>query len=485
MTDPYLQFANSALGRPLVSSLGLPRPVVLKRHRAGDPLLDGPLLLSAAKAGGADEIGSTGKVGASLLATVLSFCARAKLDVCTLENQPVWLALASQTGLNVRPYSPQAGTPAAALQALVFDASTLAHPEELEQLYSFFHDSVRRLNTCGRVLLLGRPPQDCSTSSQAITQRALEGLSRSLGKELGRGICSQLVYVAEGAEPGLESTLRFLLSPRSAYVSGQVIHVAAPMAMGIDPLEINWDQPLAGQRALITGAAQGIGAAIAEVLARDGAQVICLDIPQAATPLAGLTQSLGAQALELDIASPEAPAELQAKLQALGGIDILVHNAGITRDKTIANMKRDQWQQVMDINLCAQERINSALLESHSLHPGGAIICLSSISGIAGNRGQTNYATSKAGVIGLVESQAARLAAQGISINAVAPGLIETRMTAAMPFFVRTAARLMNSMQQGGQVRDVAETVAWLAAPASRGLTGNIVRVCGQSLIGA
>lgn len=476
MTDPYLKFATSALGRALVSSLGLPKPVILKRHHAGDPVLDGPLLLGASR------------TDSAVLAAILALCAQAKLEVYTREDQPD--GLPSTSGLDIKRYPSSAAENSAhssslSLQALVFDASMLACPEELEQLYIFLHDSVRHLNTCGRIVLFGRPPQDCATTSQAITQRALEGLSRSLGKELGRGICSHLVYVAEGAESAMESTLRFLLSSRSAYVSGQVIHVTA--AIEANTQATDWAQPLSGQRALVTGAAQGIGAAIAEVLARDGAQVICLDRPQATETLASLTQTLGpgARALQFDIAHPETPAQLQSSLQALGGIDILIHNAGITRDKTIANMKPELWQQVIDINLSAQERINDLLLKTHVLHPGGAIVCLSSISGIAGNRGQTNYATSKAGVIGLVENRAASLAAQGISINAIAPGLIETSMTATMPFFVRTAARLMNSMQQGGQPQDVAETVAWLAAPASRGITGNIIRVCGQSLIGA
>jgi 3-oxoacyl-[acyl-carrier protein] reductase len=106
------------------------------------------------------------------------------------------------------------------------------------------------------------------------------------------------------------------------------------------------------------------------------------------------------------------------------------------------------------------------------------------MSGIAGNAGQTNYATSKAGVIGLVQALAPRLE-RGITINAVAPGFIETQMTAAMPVGVREAGRRMNSLRQGGLPVDVAETIAWLASPASAGLNGNVVRVCGQSLIGA
>jgi len=162
-----------------------------------------------------------------------------------------------------------------------------------------------------------------------------------------------------------------------------------------------------------------------------------------------------------------------------------VHNAGITRDKTIANMKEPLWQMVVNVNLSTQERINDALVESGALAAGGRIVCVSSISGIAGNAGQTNYAFSKAGVVGMVQSTAPIFASRGVTINAVAPGFIETQMTAAIPFAMREAGRRMNSMSQGGLPQDVAEAIAWFANPASGGLTGNVVRVCGQSFIGA
>jgi 3-oxoacyl-[acyl-carrier protein] reductase len=165
------------------------------------------------------------------------------------------------------------------------------------------------------------------------------------------------------------------------------------------------------------------------------------------------------------------------------GLDILVHNAGITKDRTLAKMPEDRWQQVLDVNLVAQERINAVAVDL--LRADGRIVCVSSMSGIAGNAGQTNYATSKAGVIGLVQATAPVVAERDITINAVAPGFIETQMTAAMPLAVREAGRRMNSMRQGGLPVDVAETIAWFASPASAGVNGNVVRVCGQSLLGA
>jgi 3-oxoacyl-[acyl-carrier protein] reductase len=286
----------------------------------------------------------------------------------------------------------------------------------------------------------------------------LEGFTRSLAKEIGgRGSTCQLVYVAKGGEDQLGSTLRFLLSPRSAYVSGQVVRVGKGMA----PLPaIDWSLPLQGKVALVTGAARGIGAAIARVLARDGAEVV-----------------------GLDITADDAPEQIAA---ALGdGVDVVVHNAGVTKDRTIAKMPEERWVQLMEINLSSEERINDTLLGAKLLRPNGRIVGVSSMAGIAGNNGQTNYASSKAGVIGMVESMAPALAKRKATINAVAPGFIETKMTGAMPIGPREAGRRLSSLSQGGLPVDVAETIAWLASPASTGVNGNVVRVCGQSLLGA
>jgi 3-oxoacyl-[acyl-carrier protein] reductase len=280
----------------------------------------------------------------------------------------------------------------------------------------------------------------------------------------------------------VESTLRFLLSGRSAYVDGQVIRVGAAVPAAPD----DWERPLAGKAALVTGAARGIGAAIAEVLAREGADVICLDVPAMGAELAETANRLRGTAYQLDITAEHAPAALTEHVRERhGGVDVVVHNAGITRDKTLGRMSEDQWDAVLAVNLISQERLTAALLDAELLRLRGRIVCVASIGGIAGNRGQANYGASKAGVIGLVEALAPQLAKQQASINAVAPGFIETRMTAAMPVGTREAGRRMNSLSQGGLPVDVAETVAWLASPGSGGVNGTVVRVCGQSLIGA
>jgi 3-oxoacyl-[acyl-carrier protein] reductase len=280
----------------------------------------------------------------------------------------------------------------------------------------------------------------------------------------------------------MESTLRFLLSGKSAYVSGQVIRV------GDGKVEEpgDWDKPLADKVALVTGASRGIGAAIARVLARDGAHVICLDVPQQGEQLAEIANEIEGSSLQLDVTGEDAPRALADHLRERhGGVDVVVHNAGITRDKTLGRMDESMWDSVLAVNLSSQEHVNEVLLNDDVLRPGGRLVFVSSVSGIAGNRGQTNYATSKAGAIGEVEALAPVVAKRPATANAVAPGFIETQMTAAMPLATREAGRRMNSLTQGGLPVDVAETIAWLASPASAGVNGNVVRVCGQSLIGA
>ena len=452
MTDRYASFVQSGAGRALVKRLGLPEPPRLRRYTPGDPLVPGPVLLGSATGGRLAE--PLGKI----------------------------LAAAG-----VELPDPAAATDATArYAALVYDATGITDSVELRQLYDFFHPHARALLPSGRVIVLGSPPAECASPREATAQRALEGLTRSIGKEFGRGVTAQLGYVTSSGDAGtltsLESTLRFLLSGRSAYVSGQVIRIGTGTAQP----PADWNRPLDGQVVLVTGAARGIGAALARVLARDGAQVIALDIPAAGDALAAVANEVGGSAVQLDLTAADAPTRLAQHIaDRYGRVDVVVHNAGITRDKTLGRMDADRWDSVIDVNLSSQERINDVLLERGLIPSGGRIVSVSSIAGIAGNRGQTNYATSKAGVIGLVESMAPVLRARDISVNAVAPGFIETRLTARIPLMLREAGRRMNSMAQGGLPVDVAETIGWLAWPATGAVSGNIVRVCGQSLLGA
>ncbi|MDX6283896.1 MAG: 3-oxoacyl-[acyl-carrier protein] reductase, partial [Kribbellaceae bacterium] len=365
-------------------------------------------------------------------------------------------------------------------KALVFDATGATSTADLTSLQRFFSPVIRQLAPAGRVIVVGRTPELSETPEQQIAQRALEGFTRSLGKEVKRGATVNLVYVAPDAHDQLDSTLRFFLSPKSAYVDGQVARIGTGPHVGNDPAA-----PLSGKVALVTGAARGIGAAIAQTLARDGAIVLGVDVPQNANDLRKVITKIGGHELLLDVTAIDAPQRIAAAGAELGGLDIVVHNAGITRDKRLANMRTDAWDAVLDVNLRAPERITAHLLESKALNDGASVIGVASIAGIAGNNGQTNYATSKAGVIGLVQALAPRLAERNLRINAVAPGFIETEMTAKVPFAIREVGRRINSLQQGGQPIDVAETIAWFADPASAGVTGNVVRVCGQSMLGA
>ncbi|MGI8632895.1 MAG: 3-oxoacyl-ACP reductase, partial [Solirubrobacterales bacterium] len=352
-------------------------------------------------------------------------------------------------------------------------------------LYDFFHPVARRLRTCGRMVVIGTTPDLVKNPAVATAQQAIEGFTRSLAKEIGSGSTCQLIYVDKGAESAAESTLRFVLSARSAYVSGQVITVAKPEPK--DPPETtDWTRPLDGKVALVTGASRGIGESIAETLARDGAHVIVLDVPAQGGALSEVANRLDGESLQLDVTADDAPTKLAEYLtDRHGGVDILIHNAGITRDKTLARMSDDQWDSVLGVNLTSQQRINDALFEGDVINAGGRIVCVSSMGGIAGNRGQTNYGASKAGIIGMVRAFAPVAKGTPATINAVAPGFIATDMTQKMPLVVKEAGRRMNSMNQAGTPKDVAETIAWMAQPGSGGVNGQVVRVCGQSLIGA
>jgi 3-oxoacyl-[acyl-carrier protein] reductase len=222
------------------------------------------------------------------------------------------------------------------------------------------------------------------------------------------------------------------------------------------------------------------------VLARDGAHVVGVDVPAMEAELEQVAGRIGGSSFTLDITDSGAPATIASHLlEHHQGVDVVVHNAGITRDRTLGRMDEALWQAVIDVNLTAPQRIDHELFGKNVVRPNGRVVCVSSISGIAGNAGQTNYSTSKAGIIGVIEAYSGPMAKQGATINAVAPGFIESQMTAAMPVATREAGRRMNSLAQGGLPVDVAETIAWFANPASGGVNGNVVRVCGQSLLGA
>jgi len=447
-SDLYSQIVHSTPGSFLAKQLGIPQPETLRRYKPGDQPLAGTLL-----------IGGEGRI-----------------------VEPLRTALAEDYDVVSNNLG---GRWADSFGGLVFDATGITEPAGLKGLYKFFTPLLRNLGPSGRIVVIGTTPDEIS-GHERIAQRALEGFTRSLAKELRRGATVNLVHLSPDAKPaatGLESTVRFILSGKSAYVDGQVFRVGA--ADSAPPAD--WDKPLDGKVAIVTGAARGIGATIAEVFSRDGAKVVCIDIEGAAEPLGVTASKVGGTALTLDVTAEDAVDKITEHLREVHGgrADILVNNAGITRDKLLANMDESRWDSVVAVNLLAPLRLTEGLIDNGSLGEGGRVVGLSSMAGIAGNRGQTNYAATKAGMIGLTDALSEAYADKGITVNAVAPGFIETKMTEAIPLATREVGRRLNSLYQGGQPVDVAETIAYFASPASNAVTGNTIRVCGQAWLGA
>ncbi|SFT99768.1 3-oxoacyl-ACP reductase [Arthrobacter sp. ov118] len=446
MSDKYTQFVSHGLGRDIAKRLGLPQPVVLRRHQPGRPLIDGPVLVQGSTRG-AD----------SLAAALLGW------------------------NLDVRRHA----IPKEKLGAIILVLDELAHPADLEKPVLTAATSLRDLAPNARIITVSRTAASTPEPATAAARQGVDGLLRSLAKELRAGATGNGILLADGAgttSPGTLGAMQFFLSGRSAFVDGQFLTVSS--AAGRLPGDAG--KPLAGKVAVVTGAARGIGAAIARTLYRDGATLILVDIPAAGDHLAEVANEVRGTALQLDISRDDAGQRIiEHALTRHGRLDIVIHNAGITRDKLLANMDAARWNAVITVNIAAQLRINEALLASEHLPDAPRIVSVASTSGIAGNRGQTNYAASKAGVIGMVRATAPLIGGRGGSINAVAPGFIETDMTARIPFATREVARRLNSLQQGGRPGDVAEAVAFLASDAAGGISGEVLRVCGQNLVGA
>jgi 3-oxoacyl-[acyl-carrier protein] reductase len=446
MTDKYTTLVNQGLGRSIAKRLGLPQPALLRRYKPGQPLVTGPVLVQGNTAG-ADE----------LAATLLSW------------------------DLDVRRHA----VPREKLGAIILVLDELSRPEDLEKPVLSAASSLRDLGPSARVITISRPAAETRSPAQSAARQGVDGFLRSLAKELRAGATANGIVLAGGVQSTSPSTLaavRFFLSGRSAFVDGQFLTVTS----GEGQLPADFEKPLAGKVAVVTGAARGIGAAIARTLHRDGATLVLVDIPAAGDHLATVANEVRGTALQLDVSRDDAGQRIiDHAVQRHGRLDIVIHNAGITRDKLLANMDHARWSSVLNINIASQLRINEALLASEHFRSSPRIVSVASTSGIAGNRGQTNYAASKAGVMGMVRASAPLLAANGGSINAVAPGFIETDMTARIPFAVREVGRRLNSLQQGGQPSDVAEAIAFLASDAAGGINGDVLRVCGQNLVGA
>lgn len=445
MADAYTRFIRSAPGGMLAKQLGLPRPSrLLRREDRPAPVL-GPVVVLGASAG-ADAVAHR-----------------------LLEG-----------GVDVR----RRVEGLRSIGSVIVVADELSAPAELGPLLLPLAGAMRALAPGARLVTISRPATGEEPARDAA-RGGVEGFLRSVAHEMRGGATANGILLADGVgvdAPGAVGALRFFLSARSAFITGQLLTVSTEAGSTTE----NASLPLAGRTALVTGAARGIGAAIARTLAADGARLVVLDVPGAGTELARLANELRAIPLQLDVTSADAGRRVVEFLREKGlTLDVLVLNAGITRDKLFANMTPDRWDPVLAVNITSQIALTESLLEAGDvLGAQPRVVSLASTSGIAGNRGQTNYAASKAGVMAFVDALSGRLAPLGGTANAVAPGFIETEMTAKMPPLTREVARRVNSLQQGGLPVDVAEAIAFLASDEAGGVQGETLRVCGQNMVG-
>ena len=240
-------------------------------------------------------------------------------------------------------------------------------------------------------------------------------------------------------------------------------------------------KPLQGEIALVTGASRGIGAAIADELAAQGATVIGTATTESgAAAIGARLAAQGGHGRALNVTEPGAvDALIEAVGKEFGAITILVNNAGITRDNLLMRMKDEDWQAILDTNLTSVYRTSKAVMRGMMKARKGRIINIASVIGVTGNAGQANYAAAKAGIIAFSKSLAREIGSRGVTVNVVAPGFIETDMTAALPQEQKEAMLKQIALGRLGQPDDIAQAVAFLASPAAAWITGETLHVNG------
>ncbi len=246
--------------------------------------------------------------------------------------------------------------------------------------------------------------------------------------------------------------------------------------------------------AIVTGGGHGIGRAYCEGLANEGAGLVIAELDgDAAERVAEDLKEFGHDAVGIrtDVSSQDSVEEMVAKAtEHFGRLDVLVNNAAIfvsvpMSRKPIEDVSLEEWDRMMAVNLRGMFLASKAVLPGMKERGWGRIINISSGRALSNTANSIHYVTSKAGVLGFTRTLAMEVGKFGVTVNAIAPGFIETKMTAAVPFMTREVGRRLNAMQQGGQPVDVAEAIAWFANPASTAVNGNVVRVCGQMMLGA
>ncbi|GAB5032993.1 3-ketoacyl-acp reductase [Nannochloropsis oceanica] len=520
--DLLLELSQKAALRPWLAKLGLPTPVQLDRGIqtcfSSPPLAGRPITL----------VGPQNAAAGTIDALSIIF------------TQKLGAKLSGPSSSNVLVDTTWVRSPA--------DVSTLAM-QVLQPL------AARKLKHGRIVLLSSHMPGDVMSTSLSS---GLASLVRSFAKEMGptgtnvnivnmRGffhstssLSTSFLSSPFSLSPSPDSLalvawpLAFLLLPDAAFITGQefIINVGtsstataatdttAAMSRWLENLppssstssssssssfsSSSKEGLLNGKSCLVTGSSRGIGEAITLRLAREGARVIGVDLPGTSTQLQALMDRVGGVGLPLDLTVEgveERLKELVRKEGNGGKIDCLVHNAGLTKDKTLRRMTPEQFHQVVKVNLEAVLNINKAFglayqdeqeggangQDEEFLNPGGRIVLLSSINGIAGAFGQTNYSFTKAALSSYAQSLAPILASRGPSgstINAIAPGFIETDMTQSIPALGKFLGRRANAFSQGGLADDVAAVVAFLCCDGSGGMSGQTLRVCGLNAVG-